>query len=252
MPQDLHQIAFGAPEGVTSISIMPATMGGTLAAAGSADTVTGTSAGPLDPSSPSRYSLRQLNSAHGGGTESPDCDSIRGVMTPLPIDLAAAHALILRQREELAAAAACASGAEAMIAHLKLMIAKLRREQYGQSAKRGRKILDQLELQLEELEADESETPADAKAAAGSTVVEGFTRRRPVRAPLPPHLPRERIVIPAPCACRTCGGKLAKPGEDVTATPEVIPRQWKGVHQSGRQSHGLHADPLARLRRLPR
>jgi transposase len=150
-------------------------------------------------------------------------------MTPLPIDLAEAHALILRQREELAAAAARASGAEAMIAHLKLMIAKLRREQYGQSAERGRKILDQLELQLEELEADESETPADAKAAAGSTVVEGFTRRRPVRAPLPAHLPRERIVIPAPCACPTCGGKLAKLGEDVTETLEVIPRQWKVV-----------------------
>jgi hypothetical protein len=32
------------------------------------------------------------------------------------------------------------------VAHLKL-IAKLRREQYGQSAERGRKLLDQLELQ---------------------------------------------------------------------------------------------------------
>jgi hypothetical protein len=45
---------------------------------------------------------------------------------PLPTDLAEAHALILRQREELAAAAARASGAEAMIAHMKLVIAKLR------------------------------------------------------------------------------------------------------------------------------
>jgi transposase len=66
---------------------------------------------------------------------------------PLPITLAEAHALILRQRDELAAAEARASGAEAMIAHLKLMIAKLRCEQYGQSSERGRKVLDQLELQ---------------------------------------------------------------------------------------------------------
>jgi Transposase C of IS166 homeodomain len=72
---------------------------------------------------------------------------------PLPTDLADAHALILRQREELAAAEARVSGAEAMIAHMKLVIAKLRREQYGQSSERGRKLLDQLELQLEELEA---------------------------------------------------------------------------------------------------
>jgi hypothetical protein len=38
-----------------------------------------------------------------------------------------------------------------MIAHMKLVIARLRREQYGQSSERGRKLLDQLELQLEEL-----------------------------------------------------------------------------------------------------
>jgi transposase len=72
---------------------------------------------------------------------------------PLPTDLADAHALILRQREELAAAEARVSGAEAMIAHMKLVIAKLRREQYGQSSERGRNLLDQLELQLEELDA---------------------------------------------------------------------------------------------------
>ena len=72
---------------------------------------------------------------------------------PLPTDLTAAHALILRQRDEIAAAEARVAGAEAMIAHMKLVIAKLRREQYGQSSERGRKLLDQLELQLEELDA---------------------------------------------------------------------------------------------------
>src|ERR1700737_5374601 len=76
---------------------------------------------------------------------------------PLPISLVEAHALSLRQREELAAAEARASGAEALIAHMKLVIAKLRREQYGQSSERSRKVLDQLELQLEELAAETSE-----------------------------------------------------------------------------------------------
>src|SRR5437899_6827513 len=120
---------------------------------------------------------------------------------PLPTDLAEAHALILRQREDLTAAAARAAGAEAMIAHMKLMIAKLRREQYGQSAERGRKVLDQLELQLEELEADADESSVRVEPAAGDTEVQAFARRRPLRTPLPPHLPRERVVIPAPCAC---------------------------------------------------
>ncbi len=51
---------------------------------------------------------------------------------------------------------------EAMVAHLKLLIAKLRHEQFGASSERGRKLLDQLELQLEELEA--SIHPARAAA----------------------------------------------------------------------------------------
>src|SRR5229473_2765592 len=148
---------------------------------------------------------------------------------PLPTDLAEAHALILRQREELAAAAARASGAEALIAHMKLVIAKLRREQYGQSSERGRKVLDQLELQLEELEAETSENAVTAEDKAAGVAVKSFARQRPVRAPLPAHQPRERVGIPAPCACPPCGGKLAKLGEDITETLEVVPRQWKVI-----------------------
>src|SRR5580692_4164270 len=118
---------------------------------------------------------------------------------PLPTNLAKAHALILRQREELAAAEARASGAEALIAHLKLVIAKLRREQYGQSSERGRKLLDQLELQLEEIAASAAEDEI-ATAPVGNTTVQPFTRKKPVRAPFPSHLPRERVVIPGPVA----------------------------------------------------
>jgi transposase len=60
--------------------------------------------------------------------------------------------------------------------------------------------------------------------------VPSFERRRPARRPLPEHLPRERIVYPAPSACPCCGGTtLRKIGEDVTETLELIPRQWKVV-----------------------
>src|SRR5438874_8040643 len=173
--------------------------------------------------------LRHVDSAAWqGGTLRSGFDSIAGVNSPapLPTDLAEAHALILQQRQELADAEARASGAAAMIAHLKLVIAKLRRDQYGQSAERGRKLLDQLELQLEELEAEASERSVIAER---DTSVQAFARGRPVRAPLPAHLPRERVVIPAPCACPVCGGKLAKLGEDITETLEVVPRQWKVI-----------------------
>ena len=148
---------------------------------------------------------------------------------PLPTNLAKAHALILRQREELAAAEARASGAEALIAHMKLVIAKLRRAQYGQSSERGRKVLDQLELQLEELEAETSENAVAAEDKAAGVAVKSFARQRPARAPLPTHLPRERVIIPAPCACPVCGGRLAKLGEDITETLEIVPRQWKVI-----------------------
>jgi transposase len=132
---------------------------------------------------------------------------------------------------QLANAQARASATEAMIAHLKLQIAKLKREQYGPSAERSRRLLDQMELELADLEADASEDTSAAEAAADkATSVIAFERKRPVRKPFPEHLPRERVVIPAPCSCPACGGtRLSKLGEDVTETLEVIPRSWKVI-----------------------
>src|ERR1700751_3030206 len=127
-------------------------------------------------------------------------------------------------------AEARAPGAEAMVAHLQLGIAKLKRERFGQSAARSSQLLDQLELQLEELEARATEDElAAATPGQDRTVVPSFTRQKPVRAPFPAHLPRECVVIPAPAVCPCCGGKLAKLGEGATGTLEVAPRQWKVV-----------------------
>src|SRR5439155_1022699 len=100
---------------------------------------------------------------------------------------------------------------------------------YAKRLERGRKVLDQLELQLEELETETSENAVTAEENTAGPAVKSVTRRRPVRAPLPVHLPRERVVIPAPCACPVCGGTLAKLGEDITETLEIVPRQWKVI-----------------------
>ena len=126
-------------------------------------------------------------------------------------------------------AEARASGAEAMVAHLKLMIAKLRHEQFGASSERGSKLLDQLELQLEELEATAAEDEAVLDPDAAERSGRRPLRRRPVRGPLPAHLPRERVVIPGPTACPCCNGRLSKLGEDITETLEVVPRRWKVI-----------------------
>ena len=142
--------------------------------------------------------------------------------------LVAEHTARLEAEAEAMLAKARAASAEAMIAHLKLMIAKARRETYGASAERGRKLLDQLELQLEEAEATATEDGEKAADRDGS-VVASFTRGKPVRAPLPAHLPRERVVIEAPTSCPCCQGKLVKLGESITESLEVIPRQWKVI-----------------------
>lgn len=146
----------------------------------------------------------------------------------MPDDFETLKAAWLAERSARLEAEARATGAEAMVAQLKLLIAKLKRERFGASAERGRKLLDQLELQLEDLETAAAED-ASAAASAGESTVTTFTRRKPVRAPLPAHLPRERVVIPAPSVCPCCQGKLVKLGEDVTETLEVIPRQWKVI-----------------------
>lgn len=91
-------------------------------------------------------------------------------------------------------------------------------------------LLDQMELQLEDLEASAAEDEQAAEQASQSSLVKPHQRKRPTRKPLPDHLPRERVVVPAPENCPCCGShKLSKLGEDITETLEVIPRQWKVV-----------------------
>jgi transposase len=169
----------------------------------------------------------------------------------LPSDLATAHAMILAERVERVKAEAVAalaqekavtaeaeaanavadlSSRDALIAHLRLEIEKLRRSLYGNRSERKARLLEQMELQLEDLEASATEDEQTAQKAAARTRVASFERKRPSRKPFPNHLPRERIVIAAPGNCPCCGSaKLSKLGEDITETLEVIPRQWKVI-----------------------
>jgi uncharacterized protein YukE len=142
-----------------------------------------------------------------------------------------AQAALLAARADAAAARAGRSDAQALIANLKLEIEKLRRALYGQSSERSRRLLDQMELQLEELEASATEDELRAEQdAAKTTRVGPFTRKRPARKPFPDHLPRERVIVPGPTKCACCGGTcLAKLGEDVTETLEAMPRRWKVI-----------------------
>ena len=164
-------------------------------------------------------------------------------MAPLPDDVDALKALVATMAHradeaeqnaatataKLANAMAHQSVIEALISHLKLQIAKLRREQFGPSAERSRRLLDKMELQLEELEADAAEDDLIAEqAAAKTTTVTAFEHKRPARKPYREHLPRERVVVAAPCSCTACGG------DGSPSSARTLPRRSRSSHAPGR------------------
>jgi len=161
----------------------------------------------------------------------PFADNVPDTIESLKTALMAAQSQVATVESALAAAQARISDDQALIAHLNLMIAKLKREKFGSRSERTARLVDQLELQLEELEATATEDELAAESAAAKTTnVAAFTRKRPSRKPFPEHLPRERIIVPGPTSCPCCGStRLTKLGEDVTETLEVIPRQWKVI-----------------------
>src|SRR6266704_2041171 len=103
---------------------------------------------------------------------------MRTAPEPLPSDLASAHAMILAERAARVEAEAVAvraralnSRTDALIAHLKLEIEKLKRELYGTRSERKARLLDQMELQLEELEASATADELAAEQAAARTQI---------------------------------------------------------------------------------
>ena len=101
----------------------------------------------------------------------------------------------------------------------------MKREMFGPRSERSQRLIDQLELQLEELAAAAGED--ETKVETARVHVQGFTRRQATRRNFPADLPRRRVVHPAPTSCPCCGGsKFSKIGEDITETLDVVPRQW--------------------------
>jgi transposase len=155
---------------------------------------------------------------------------------PLPADLAEAHAMILALRAARLAAEAQAAAAsrrerilDLEIERLKLEIARLRRQRFGTSRERSAR-LEQLELALTELQESVAEADAGGELRAaeqGRTAALGAaTPRKPARRRLPEHLPRTRVVYPAPAACPCCGGAVRKLGEEITESLERLPARW--------------------------
>lgn len=129
---------------------------------------------------------------------------------------------------------AMVSAQQAEIEHLKFIIAKFRRMQFGRRSEQMDDTLAQLELALEELECVRAEQGAGDESAASPAVAEAGpeadTPAKPRRKPLPDHLPRESVEhLPTDCCCPDCGAALKKLGEDVAEVLEYVPASFKVI-----------------------
>ena len=140
----------------------------------------------------------------------------------LPDDIEALKAIVRDMTAQVAARDAEIARRDAQLRHHQLMIEKLKarldkqlRGRFGSSAEG----LQQLQLMLEDLEITYSK---DVPAAETAPV----PNDKPVRRPLPDHLPRSEQVLEAGEACGDCGGKLKRVGEDVTEELEYVPGRF--------------------------
>jgi transposase len=148
--------------------------------------------------------------------------------------LLATHERFIAQHEELIAAQEQLLVKEEQllsrvheIEHLKLLIATLRRLQFGRKSEKVERQIEQLELKLEDLEAHRvGSLPQPASEAGASEPAPAPKSRRP----LPEHLPREtRTHAPAEPVCPECGGTLKKLGEDVSEVLEWVPASFNVI-----------------------
>src|SRR5215469_4829510 len=138
------------------------------------------------------------------------------------LDVQSLRALIVMQQAEL-------DSRSTEIESLKLLILKLKRMHFGPRSEKYTHDIQQLELRLEDLEANQAAAePPPVETAMVALKQEA--RRKPVRRPLPPSLPRETETIPPGHeACPDCGGKLRPLGEDVSEVLEYVSAHFKVI-----------------------
>lgn len=164
----------------------------------------------------------------------PRTDSLPNDIDSLKQLLSAAHDQVQRLSAQL-------QTRDVLIERLKLQLAQLKRMKFGRSSEQLDAQIAQLELRLEELEANAAEVPlATASTTPTSTPL---TPAKPTRQVLPADLPRElhrHEPSTGTCSCPQCGGALRAMGEDVSEVLEYVPEHWK-VHRHVRPKYSCAA-----------
>jgi transposase len=141
--------------------------------------------------------------------------------------IVAQHKQLTTQEERILTQSEQLASREAEIEHLKLLIAKLRRMQFGRSSEKVDRQIEQLELRLGELEESRTKESLQRETASAERAV-----ARPARRSLPEHLPREvQTYLPKEEACPDCGGKLQRLGEDASEILEYVRERIKVIRQ---------------------
>jgi transposase len=139
----------------------------------------------------------------------------------------AQHQQLLSTDDKLTATQEQLLSREREIEHLKLLLVKLHRMQFGRKSEKLQRQIEQLELRLEELESNRSEkepTPPEPTSLRASAIP---TAAKPTRRPLPDHLPRQtRRHEPQETVCPQCQGELRKLGEDISEMLEYVPASF--------------------------
>jgi len=117
--------------------------------------------------------------------------------------------------------------ARLLIEKLKLQIARYKRIQFGHKSERHDEHVAQLELLVEELEANLPATDEPAKDAFKPE--DEPAKDKPARRPLPDHLPRTTQEHAPACGCPACGATLKRMGEDVSEYLEFVPEHFKVI-----------------------
>ncbi|PMS36268.1 transposase [Trinickia symbiotica] len=159
--------------------------------------------------------------------------------SPLPDDVETLKAMLLEQaaalrerdvqvaklQERVESQEAALASRAAEVEHLKLLIAKLRRMQFGRKSEKLDRQIEQLELRLEDLQADEGAAPVEIPKTARTAP------EAPHRKPLPDHLPRDtRTYLPESAErCMQCGATMKRLGEDVSEQLEYVPASFRVI-----------------------
>jgi transposase len=139
----------------------------------------------------------------------------------------AQHEQLLSTEDKLTATQEQLLSREREIEHLKLLLVKLHRMQFGRKSEKLQRQIEQLELRLEELESNRSEKEPEAPKPAPVISASTSAAAKPARRALPAHLPRQtRTHVPKETVCPQCQGELRKLGEDVSEMLEYVPASF--------------------------